>query len=59
MELISLVSGTLLNFNKKNKDKLRVILDQWLKLQLGLDALGNLKNLKMYLVFMPYTLQKP
>ena len=41
-----MVSGTLLNFGKRYKDKLRVICDQWLKLHLGLDALSNQKILK-------------
>ena len=40
------VNGTLLNFSKRYKDELRVIFDQWPKLQLGLDALSNQKILK-------------
>ena len=36
MEVLSMVRGTLLNFGKRYKDKVRVILDYWLKL--GLDA---------------------
>ena len=39
------VNGTLLNFGKRYEDDLRVILDQWLKLHLGLDALSNQKIL--------------
>jgi hypothetical protein len=38
-----MVNGTLLNFGKRNEDKLRVIFDQWPKLHLGLDALSNQK----------------
>ena len=36
-----MVNGTLLNFGKRYKDNLKVIFDQWAKLQLGLDALSN------------------
>ena len=42
----TVVNGTLLNFDKKYEDKLRVIFDQWPKLHLGLDALSNKKILK-------------
>ena len=42
----NMFNGTLLNFGKRYKDKLRVIFDQWLKLHLGLDALSNQKILK-------------
>ena len=42
----TVVIGTLLNFGKRYKDNLlRVIFDQWPKLQLGLDALSNQKIL--------------
>ena len=41
-----MVNGTLLNVGKRCNDNLKVIFDQWLKLQLGLDALSNQKNLK-------------
>ena len=41
-----MVNGTLLNFGKTYEDNLRVIFDQWLKLQLDLDALSNQKILK-------------
>ena len=40
------VNGTLLNFGKRYEDDLRVIFDQWPKLQLGLDSLSNQKILK-------------
>ena len=40
-----MVNGTLLNFGKRYEDNLRVIFDQWPKLHLGLDALGNQKIL--------------
>ena len=40
------VNDTLLNFGKKYEDDLRVIFDQWPKLQLSLDALSNQKILK-------------
>ena len=42
----TIVNGTLLNFGKRYDDNLRVILDQWLKMHLGLDALSNQKILK-------------
>ena len=42
-----MVNGTLLNFGKRYEDNLRVIFDQWPKLHLGLDALGNQKILKV------------
>ena len=35
----TMVNGTLLNFGKRHEDDLRVILDQWPKLHLGLDVL--------------------
>jgi hypothetical protein len=41
-----MVNGTLLIFGKRYEDDLRVIFDQWPKLQLGLDALNNQKFLK-------------
>ena len=41
-----MVSGTLLNFGKRYKDKKRVIFDQWLLLHLVLDELSNQKILK-------------
>ena len=41
-----MVNGTLLNFDKRYGNNLRVIFDQWLKLHLGLDALSNQKILK-------------
>ena len=41
----TVVNGTLLNFDKRYKDNLRVIFDQWPKLDLGLDALSNQKIL--------------
>ena len=48
--LISLIStmvnGTLLNFGKRYEDDLKVIFDQWPKLNLGLDTLSNQKILK-------------
>ena len=37
----TMVNDTLLNFDKRYKDNLRVIFDLWLKLHLGLDALSN------------------
>ena len=40
------VNDTVLNFGKRYKDNLRVIFDQWLKLQLVLDAVSNQKILK-------------
>ena len=40
-----MVNGTLLNFGKRY-DNLKVLFYQWLKLQLGLDALSNQKILK-------------
>ena len=42
----TMVNGTLLNFGKRYEDDLRVIFDQWQKLQLGLDVLCNQKILK-------------
>jgi hypothetical protein len=36
-----MVNSTLLNFGMRYPDNLRVILDQWLKLHLSLDALSN------------------
>jgi hypothetical protein len=36
-----MVNGTLLNFDKRYEDDLRVIFNQWPKLHLGLDALSN------------------
>ena len=39
------VNGTLLNFGKRYEDNLRVIFDQWPKLNLGFDALSNQKIL--------------
>jgi hypothetical protein len=41
-----MVNGALLNFGKRYDDNLSIILDQWLKLHLGLDALSNQKILK-------------
>ena len=41
-------NGTLPNFGKRYEDDLRVILDQWSKLHLGLDVLSNQKNLEWY-----------
>ena len=40
-----MVNDTLLNFGKRY-DNLKVLFYQWLKLQLGLDALSNQKILK-------------
>ena len=37
----TMVNGTLLNFDKRYEDDLRVIFNQWPKLHLGLDALSN------------------
>ena len=45
MLINTIVNGTLLNFGKIYEDNLRVIFDQWPKLQLSLDALINLKIL--------------
>ena len=45
-----MVNGTLLNVGKRYEDNLRVIVDQRPKIHLGLDALGNQKNLKRYLI---------
>ena len=45
-----MVNGALLNFGKIYEDTLRVIVDQRPKIHLGLDALGNQKNLKRYLI---------
>ena len=44
--ITTIVNGTLLNFGKRYEDDLRVIFDQWPKLQLGLDSLSNQKILK-------------
>ena len=44
--LSTMVNGTLLNFGKIYDDNLRIVFDQWLKLQLGLDTLSNQKILK-------------
>ena len=41
----TVVNGTLLNFGKRYEDDLRVIFDQWPKLDLGLGALSNQKIL--------------
>ena len=41
-----MVNDTLLNFDKRYEDDLRVVFDQWQKLHLGLDALNNQKILK-------------
>ena len=43
----NMVNGTLLNFGKRYKNNLKVIFDQWPKLNLGLDALSNKKILKV------------
>ena len=43
--ITTMANGTLLNFGKIYEDELRVIFDQWPKLQLGLDALSNQKIL--------------
>ena len=40
-----MVNDIVLNFDKRYKDDLRVIFDQWPKLHLGLDALSNQKIL--------------
>ena len=45
-QITTMVNGTLLNFNKRYEDTLRVIFDQWPKLHLGLDALCNQKIFK-------------
>ena len=45
-----MVNGTLLNVGKRYEDNLRVIVDQRPKIHLGLDALGNQKNLKRFLI---------
>jgi hypothetical protein len=42
----TMVNDTLLNFDKRYEDDLRVVFDQWQKLHLGLDALNNQKILK-------------
>ena len=42
-----MVNGTLLNFGKRYEDDLGIIFDQWPKLHLDLDALSNLKTLKV------------
>ena len=42
----TMVNGTVLNYGKRYEDDLRVIFDQWIKLDLGLDALSNRKILK-------------
>ena len=44
LPISTMVNGTLLNFGKRYEDDLRVIFDQWPKLQ-GLDALSNQKIL--------------
>ena len=49
-----MVNGTLLNFGKRQDDNLKVIFDQWVKLDLGLDALCNQKILKG--IYYTYTL---
>ena len=41
-----MVNGTLINFGMQYNDNLKVIFDQWLNLQFGLDALSNQKILK-------------
>ena len=41
----TMVNGTLLNFDKRYRNDLRVIFDQWQKLHLGLDALKILKGI--------------
>jgi hypothetical protein len=41
----TIVNGTLLNFGKRYEGNIRVIFDQWPKLQLGLDVLSNQKIL--------------
>ena len=41
-----MANGSLLNFDKRYEDDLRVIFDQRPKLHLGLDALSNQKILK-------------
>ena len=46
----TMVNGTLLNVGKRYEDNLRVIVDQRPKIHLGLDALGNQKSLKRYLI---------
>ena len=43
----TMVNGTLLNFDKRYEDDLRVIFYQWSKLHLGLDALSNQKSSKV------------
>ena len=45
-----MVNGTVINFGNRYEDDLRVIFDQWPKLQLGLDALSNQKILKVSIV---------
>ena len=45
MLISTIINGTLLNFDKRYEDDLRVIFDQWPKLHLGLDALSNQKIL--------------
>ena len=47
-----MVNGTLLNFGKRYKNDYRVIFNQWPKLNLGLDALNNQKNLEWCLMIM-------
>ena len=42
----TMINGTLLNFDKRDKDELWVIFNQWPQWDLGLDALNNKKNLK-------------
>jgi hypothetical protein len=41
----TMVNDTMLNFDKRYEDDLRVIFDEWPKLHLGLDALSNQKIL--------------
>ena len=40
-----MVNYNVLNFGKRYDDNLRVIFDQWPRLQLGLDALSNKKGI--------------
>ena len=42
-----MVTGTVLNFDTRYEDDLRVIFDQWPKLHIGLDALSYKKILKV------------
>ena len=50
----TMVNGTLLNFDKRYKDDLRVIFDQWPKLHLGLEALSNQRILNGVYVFIMF-----